>query len=178
MCVCVWVCGCVCAACCTIPQQNSRPQHHLSMINTVIPPFHHHQVLPTGKNMHALDPQSIPTTAAVDCANDVVNKCVPLSRVSVSLSLCVRGGVVYVWDGMYTWHADGAIITPNPNPPQPSTTHHPPRSHHYAPLPTLSLQAVGAAQDGQRREVPRDGRLHALGHGQHQDVRGVPRAGT
>ena len=31
-------------------------------------------MLPTGKNMHALDPQSIPTTAAVECANRVVEK--------------------------------------------------------------------------------------------------------
>lgn len=37
-------------------------------------PIRNPDVLPTGKNMHALDPQSIPTSAAVDCANDVVGK--------------------------------------------------------------------------------------------------------
>ncbi|EKX39204.1 H subunit of Mg chelatase [Guillardia theta CCMP2712] len=31
-------------------------------------PIRNPDVLPTGKNMHALDPQSIPTSAAVDCA--------------------------------------------------------------------------------------------------------------
>merc|ERR1719198_1358210 len=31
-------------------------------------PIRNPDVLPTGKNMHALDPQSIPTMAAVDCA--------------------------------------------------------------------------------------------------------------
>ncbi|KAH8064122.1 ligase [Aureococcus anophagefferens] len=37
-------------------------------------PIRNPAVLPTGKNMHALDPQSIPTTAAVECANRVVEK--------------------------------------------------------------------------------------------------------
>merc|ERR1719353_1861761 len=37
-------------------------------------PIRNPGVLPTGKNMHALDPQSIPTTAAVECANRVVEK--------------------------------------------------------------------------------------------------------
>ena len=37
-------------------------------------PIRNPGVLPTGKNMHALDPQSIPTTAAVECANRVVDK--------------------------------------------------------------------------------------------------------
>jgi len=37
-------------------------------------PIRNPAVLPTGKNMHALDPQSIPTTAAVDCAKRVVEK--------------------------------------------------------------------------------------------------------
>merc|ERR1740117_1967949 len=37
-------------------------------------PIRNPKVLPTGKNMHALDPQSIPTTAAVECANRVVVK--------------------------------------------------------------------------------------------------------
>ena len=32
------------------------------------------QVLPTGKNIHALDPQSIPTTAAVASATVVVDR--------------------------------------------------------------------------------------------------------
>lgn len=32
------------------------------------------QVLPTGKNIHALDPQSIPTTAAVASASVVVER--------------------------------------------------------------------------------------------------------
>lgn len=37
-------------------------------------PIRNPDVLPTGKNMHALDPQSIPTTAAVDCATVVVDR--------------------------------------------------------------------------------------------------------
>jgi len=37
-------------------------------------PIRNPDVLPTGKNMHALDPQSIPTTAAVDCAKVVVDR--------------------------------------------------------------------------------------------------------
>jgi len=37
-------------------------------------PIRNPDVLPTGKNMHALDPQSIPTAAAVDCARNVVEK--------------------------------------------------------------------------------------------------------
>jgi len=37
-------------------------------------PIRNPDVLPTGKNMHALDPQSIPTKAAVDCANVVVDR--------------------------------------------------------------------------------------------------------
>jgi len=37
-------------------------------------PIRNPAVLPTGKNMHALDPQSIPTSAAVDCAKRVVDK--------------------------------------------------------------------------------------------------------
>ncbi|KAJ8601073.1 hypothetical protein CTAYLR_009728 [Chrysophaeum taylorii] len=37
-------------------------------------PIRNPNVLPTGKNMHALDPQSIPTAAAVDCAGRVVDK--------------------------------------------------------------------------------------------------------
>merc|ERR1719460_2265289 len=37
-------------------------------------PIRNPAVLPTGKNMHALDPQAIPTTAACDCAKIVVEK--------------------------------------------------------------------------------------------------------
>mmetsp|Transcript_38127 Transcript_38127/g.78202 ORF Transcript_38127/g.78202 Transcript_38127/m.78202 type:complete len:1412 (-) Transcript_38127:239-4474(-) len=37
-------------------------------------PIRNPDVLPTGKNMHALDPQSIPTSAAVDCAKVVVDR--------------------------------------------------------------------------------------------------------
>jgi len=37
-------------------------------------PIRNPDVLPTGKNMHALDPQSIPTSAAVDCAAVVVDR--------------------------------------------------------------------------------------------------------
>jgi len=37
-------------------------------------PIRNPEVLPTGKNMHALDPQSIPTAAAVDCAKVVVDR--------------------------------------------------------------------------------------------------------
>merc|ERR1719443_2656073 len=37
-------------------------------------PIRNPLVLPTGKNMHALDPQSIPTIAACDCAKIVVDR--------------------------------------------------------------------------------------------------------
>lgn len=37
-------------------------------------PIRNPDVLPTGKNMHGLDPQSIPTTAAVDVARTVVDR--------------------------------------------------------------------------------------------------------
>merc|ERR1712118_418743 len=37
-------------------------------------PIRNPDVLPTGKNMHALDPQAIPTTAAVDVAKVVVDR--------------------------------------------------------------------------------------------------------
>merc|ERR1711968_183217 len=37
-------------------------------------PIRNPDVLPTGANMHSLDPQSIPTTAAVECAEAVCNK--------------------------------------------------------------------------------------------------------
>ena len=37
-------------------------------------PIRNPDVLPTGANMHSLDPQSIPTMAAVDCAENVCNK--------------------------------------------------------------------------------------------------------
>jgi len=37
-------------------------------------PIRNPAVLPTGKNMHALDPQSIPTSAACDCAKIVVDR--------------------------------------------------------------------------------------------------------
>ena len=37
-------------------------------------PIRNPEVLPTGKNMHGLDPQSIPTSAAVDVALTVVNR--------------------------------------------------------------------------------------------------------
>ncbi|KAJ1633063.1 protoporphyrin IX magnesium chelatase, subunit H [Pavlovales sp. CCMP2436] len=37
-------------------------------------PIRNPGVLPTGKNMHALDPQSIPTAAACDCAKVVVDR--------------------------------------------------------------------------------------------------------
>jgi len=39
-------------------------------------PIRNPLVLPTGKNMHALDPQAIPTTAACDCAKIVVDRLV------------------------------------------------------------------------------------------------------
>ena len=35
-------------------------------------PIHNPDILPTGRNMHALDPSSIPTTAAVEVAKQVV----------------------------------------------------------------------------------------------------------
>merc|ERR1719502_1606351 len=37
-------------------------------------PIRNPAVLPTGKNMHALDPQAIPTSAACDCAKVVVDR--------------------------------------------------------------------------------------------------------
>merc|ERR1719353_1603519 len=37
-------------------------------------PIRNPLVLPTGKNMHALDPQAIPTSAACDCAKIVVDR--------------------------------------------------------------------------------------------------------
>ena len=37
-------------------------------------PIRNPLVLPTGKNMHALDPQAIPTSAACDCAKKVVDR--------------------------------------------------------------------------------------------------------
>ncbi len=37
-------------------------------------PIRNPLVLPTGKNMHALDPQAIPTSAACDCAKTVVDR--------------------------------------------------------------------------------------------------------
>merc|ERR1711967_218561 len=37
-------------------------------------PIRNPLVLPTGKNMHALDPQAIPTAAACDCAKVVVDR--------------------------------------------------------------------------------------------------------
>ena len=40
-------------------------------------PIRNPGVLPTGKNIHALDPQSIPTQAAVKSARIVVERCVP-----------------------------------------------------------------------------------------------------
>jgi len=43
-------------------------------------PIRNPDVLPTGKNMHALDPQSIPTQAAVDCANVVVDRLIERLR--------------------------------------------------------------------------------------------------
>merc|ERR1712123_556293 len=36
-------------------------------------PIRNPLVLPTGKNMHALDPSAIPTSAAMDCAKNVVD---------------------------------------------------------------------------------------------------------
>jgi magnesium chelatase subunit H len=44
-------------------------------------PIRNPDVLPTGKNMHALDPQSIPTAAAVDCARNVVDKLLERLRI-------------------------------------------------------------------------------------------------
>jgi len=37
-------------------------------------PIRNPDVLPTGANMHSLDPQSIPTAAAIECATNVVDK--------------------------------------------------------------------------------------------------------
>merc|ERR1719267_157512 len=43
-------------------------------------PIRNPAVLPTGKNMHALDPQAIPTTAACDCAKVVVDRLLERQR--------------------------------------------------------------------------------------------------
>lgn len=43
-------------------------------------PIRNPGVLPTGKNIHALDPQSIPTQAAVKSARIVVERCVLVWR--------------------------------------------------------------------------------------------------
>ncbi len=43
-------------------------------------PVRNPEVLPTGKNMHALDPQSIPTTAAVKSAKGVVDRLIERQR--------------------------------------------------------------------------------------------------
>ena len=40
-------------------------------------PIRNPMVLPTGKNIHALDPQSIPTQAALKSARVVVERCAP-----------------------------------------------------------------------------------------------------
>ena len=45
-------------------------------------------VLPTGKNIHALDPQSIPTQAALKSARIVVERCALLPRVGL---ICGQG---------------------------------------------------------------------------------------
>merc|ERR1711892_582066 len=37
-------------------------------------PIRNPDVLPTGRNIHALDPSSIPTAAAVEVSEDVVRK--------------------------------------------------------------------------------------------------------
>ena len=44
-------------------------------------PIRNPAVLPTGKNIHALDPQSIPTQAALKSARVVVERCALLCHV-------------------------------------------------------------------------------------------------
>merc|ERR1719201_2872670 len=43
-------------------------------------PIRNPLVLPTGKNMHALDPSAIPTSAAMDCAKTVVDRLLERQR--------------------------------------------------------------------------------------------------
>merc|ERR1712151_755170 len=43
-------------------------------------PIRNPLVLPTGKNMHALDPSAIPTSAAMDCAKVVVDRLLERQR--------------------------------------------------------------------------------------------------
>ena len=62
-------------------------------------PIRNPDVLPTGKNMHALDPQSIPTKAAVDCAMVVVDRL--LERLSAD-----QGGVYPETVAFTLWGTD------------------------------------------------------------------------
>ena len=50
-------------------------------------PIRNPGVLPSGKNIHALDPQSIPTTAAVAAAKSVVDKLIERQKKSKELGL-------------------------------------------------------------------------------------------
>ena len=47
-------------------------------------PIRNPGVLPSGKNIHALDPQSIPTTAAVAAAKSVVDKLIERQKEGTS----------------------------------------------------------------------------------------------
>ena len=51
-------------------------------------PIRNPMVLPTGKNIHALDPQSIPTAAAVKSAKLVVERWGPACCAAFDLAIC------------------------------------------------------------------------------------------
>mmetsp|Transcript_3193 Transcript_3193/g.5538 ORF Transcript_3193/g.5538 Transcript_3193/m.5538 type:complete len:1396 (-) Transcript_3193:415-4602(-) len=62
-------------------------------------PIRNPDVLPTGKNLHALDPQSIPTAAAVDSAKIVVDRLLERQRVD-------NGGQYPETIGLVLWGTD------------------------------------------------------------------------
>ncbi|KAA8495996.1 Magnesium-chelatase subunit ChlH, chloroplastic [Porphyridium purpureum] len=62
-------------------------------------PIRNPDVLPTGKNLHALDPQSIPTAAAVDSAKLVVDRLLERQRQD-------NGGVYPETIGLVLWGTD------------------------------------------------------------------------
>ncbi len=62
-------------------------------------PIRNPGVLPTGKNIHALDPQSIPTQAAVKSARIVVERSVlAVAAVQLVCATSLSAYVMYVWD--------------------------------------------------------------------------------
>ena len=56
-------------------------------------PIRNPGVLPTGKNIHALDPQAIPTQAAVKSARIVVERC---ARPCMLPQLCLAQAMLWM----------------------------------------------------------------------------------